>query len=308
VIGPLGVAVVVVLLGLPLAAFALWPLRRRDGRARTWLPVPADAREPLLEQKRQVLAALRELEFEHEAGHVSADDYRELRARYEAEAAQVLTELDRLGAVSHAADAAAPAAAPRPRGWRHPLALTAGGVALVVFGVALGIGIVRYTEPDPTAGIPMPGSRPLARLDPVPPTPAGSAAAGGPARPLSPEMLRGMLDAARTSLSAGRYSEAIAAYQAVLKRDPKNVDALTHLGLIVALGGHGDTALETFDRALAIDPDYPPALLYRGQVLLEVKHDHDGAIRAWERFLRVVPAGEEHERVKRLIAETRARR
>jgi tetratricopeptide (TPR) repeat protein len=269
--------------------------------------VPADAREPLLEQKRQVLGALRELAFEHEAGHVSADDYRELRARYEAEAAQVLTELDRLGAVPPAAEAAAPASARRSRGWRHPLALTAGGVALVVFGVAIGVGIVRYTEPDPTAGIPMPGSRPLARIEPVPPRPVGSAA-GGAARPVSPEMLRGMLDAARTSLFAGRYSEAIAAYQAVLKRDPKNVDALTHLGLIVALGGHGDTALETLDRALAINPDYPPALLYRGEILLSAKRDHDGAIRAWERFLRVVPAGEEHERVKRLIAETRARK
>jgi tetratricopeptide (TPR) repeat protein len=154
----------------------------------------------------------------------------------------------------------------------------------------------------------MPGSRPLARIEPLSPTLVGPAAGGGAARPLSPEMLRGMLEAARTSLFAGRYSEAIAAYQAVLKRDPKNVDALTHLGLIVALGGHGDTALETLDRALAIDPDYPPALLYRGQVLLEAKRDPDGAIRAWERFLRVVPAGEEHERVKRLIAETRARK
>jgi len=32
-------------------------------------------------------------------------------------------------------------------------------------------------------------------------------------------MLQGMLSAARTSLFAGRYGEAIAAYQAILKRD-----------------------------------------------------------------------------------------
>jgi tetratricopeptide (TPR) repeat protein len=74
-------------------------------------------------------------------------------------------------------------------------------------------------------------------------------------------MLQGMLQAARASLFAGRYSEAIAAYQAVLKRDPKNVDAMTHLGLIVGVGGHADQALETLDRALALDPNYPPALL-----------------------------------------------
>jgi cytochrome c-type biogenesis protein CcmH/NrfG len=117
-----------------------------------------------------------------------------------------------------------------------------------------------------------------------------------------------MLDAARASLAQGRYGEAIAAYQAVLKRDPKNVEAMTHLGLIVALGGHADAAPETFDRALAIDPSYPPALLYLGQVLYEAKRDTAGAVRSWEKFLAVVPTGEDHERVKGLIAEARARK
>ena len=56
--------------------------------------------------------------------------------------------------------------------------------------------------------------------------------------------------------------------------------------------GHADAALETFERALAIDPNYPPALLYRGQVLLEAKQDAEGAIRSWEKFVAVVPAGE----------------
>jgi len=46
---------------------------------------------------------------------------------------------------------------------------------------------------------------------------------------------------------------------------------MTHLGLIVAVGGHADSALETFDKALKIDPKYAPAYLYRGQVLYEQK-------------------------------------
>jgi tetratricopeptide (TPR) repeat protein len=121
-------------------------------------------------------------------------------------------------------------------------------------------------------------------------------------------MLQGMLQAARNSLAEGRYGEAIAAYQAVLKRHPDNVDAMTHLGLIVAIGGHADAALETFDRALAIDPDYGPALLYRGQVLYETKRDTAGAIHSWEQFLKVVPVGEDHERVKRLITEAKTKK
>jgi tetratricopeptide (TPR) repeat protein len=120
-------------------------------------------------------------------------------------------------------------------------------------------------------------------------------------------MLQGMLQAARSSLFAARYGEAIAAYQAVLKRDPTNVDALTHLGLIVAIGGHADQALETIDRALTIDPNYPPALLYRGQILYEAKEDAAGAIRSWEKFLAVAPAGTERDRVSTMIAEAKTR-
>jgi tetratricopeptide (TPR) repeat protein len=105
----------------------------------------------------------------------------------------------------------------------------------------------------------------------------------------------------------GRYQEAIAAYQAVLARDTKNVDAMTHLGLIVAMGGHADAALETFDKALKIDPTYPPALLYKGQVLYEVKRDYAGAIKAWERFVTLTPPGEDRQRVAVLIEEARGK-
>jgi hypothetical protein len=52
-------------------------------------------------------------------------------------------------------------------------------------------------------------------------------------------MLEGMLKAAHASLDAGRYQEAIAAYTAILKRDQRNVDAITHMGVILALAGQG---------------------------------------------------------------------
>ena len=307
-----GAIVVALVLAVPAAAFALWPLLRARGRP-ALLPLPPDAREQLLESKRVALAALRELEFEHAAGHVSDADHAELRARYEAEAAETLRALDALGPAP-ASRATPPLAAPAVgRGWRHPAALAAGAVALVVFGVGLGVGIVRYTEPDQMAGAPAPGSRPLAALEPPPPG-APPSAANAPRGPVTPQMLSGMLDAARASLFAGRYGEAIAAYQAVLKRDPNNVDALTHMGLIAAIaarGEHGpemiDRALGLFDRALALQPDYPPALLYRGQVLYEAKNDAAGAIRSWERFVKVAPAGDDRARVERMIAEAKAR-
>jgi tetratricopeptide (TPR) repeat protein len=299
-----GVALAALAIGIPALVFVLWPLRRRGGATTAFLPLPPDAREQLLERKRAALRTLRELQFEHDSGHVSDTDYAELRARYEGEAAAILTDLDRLGP----APATAPVVAPTTsgRGWRHPMAIGAAAVALVIFGVTLGVGIVRYTEPDPMAGVPPAGSRPLASLTPDARAGDAPSAANAPRGPVTPEMLAGMLSAARASLFDGRYSEAIAAYQAVLKRDAKNVDAITHLGLIVAIGGHADSALETFERALAIDPAYPPALLYRGQVLLESKKDKAAAIKSWEKFVAVSPPGEDRDRVSRMISDARS--
>jgi tetratricopeptide (TPR) repeat protein len=305
-----GVLVAAAIIALPFAVFVAWPLLRGRG-APVLLPLPSDPREPLLERRAAALRALRELDFEHEAGHVADDDYAELRARYEAETAEILLELDRLGA----APAPSPRAAQGPdtsagvpaSAWRHPLALGGAALALVVFGVALGVGISRYTEPDRTAEEPPPGSRPLAAVD----NPAGAPAVSG--KPLSPEMLRGMLDAARQSLFAGRAQEASMAYQAVLERDPENVDALTHLGVLLVMSADGerrneliDHGLQLFDRATKIDPAYAPAYFYRGQVLYDVKGDRDGAVAAWEKFVEVSPPGEDRDRVVKMLADARA--
>lgn len=295
--------VAVLVIGIPALAFTLWPLWSRRGP--TLLPLPPDPREQLLEQKRQAVRSLRELAFEHEAGHISDDDYADLRARYEGETATVLAELDRLGPAPVEPPSITPV--PRAGAWRHPLAIGASAAALLAFGVGIGAGIVRYTTPDPPSATPMPGSRPLASLEPGP-APGGPVPGGGtgPPRTVTPEILQGMLQAARASLFEGRYSEAIAAYQAVLKREPKNVDAMTHLGLIVAIGGHADSALETFEKALSLDPNYPPALLYRGQVLYESKQDTAAAIKSWEKFLSVAPPGEDRDRVTKMIADAKS--
>jgi len=311
--------VAIVALALPAAAIVLWPFLRGRGDAAAAAPrAGTERRLELIEERDTAYRALRELEFDHEAGHLADDDYQALRDTYEARAATALRALDALGAPPPAAapPRAAAERAPAARSWtRSPIALGVGAVLLLVFGVVIGVSVGRYTEPVPAdapPGAAMPGGAAPAPPIPGPPLAAppdgGGRAAGEPGRPIPPEMLRGMLEAARQSLHAGRYSEAIAAYQAVLKRDPKNVDALTHLGFIVALGGHADSALETIDRALAIDPDYALAHYYRGQVLYEAKRDTAGAIKEWERFVALVPSGPEHEQVQALIRDARAGR
>jgi tetratricopeptide (TPR) repeat protein len=300
-------AIAIVLVVVPALAFVLWPLmtRRGEGNATPGI-APADAALELGEEKTTVYRALRELAFDHEAGHLSDDDYEALRARYESRAADILGALDALGPASPPPEAAPPVAPtpPASRGLlRHPAALVGGALVLVVFGVVIGLNAGRFTEPDQTV-IP-PGSRIPVPAMPEPGRTMPPVSGIEPGKPIPPEMLAGMLRAARASLVAQRYSEAIAAYQAVLKRDPRNVDAMTHLGLIVAIGGHADAALEAFDKALAIDSSYAPGYLYRGQVLYEVKRDYPGAIGAWERYLALVPSGEDHQRVAALVKEAR---
>ncbi len=298
---------------VPALAIVLWPLL--GGRSAGVTPSAArasdDRRLELEEEKSALYRALRELEFDHDAGHLSDPDFQSLRERYESRAGVLITALDALGPVVRGGPEMAPAL-PQPRtsvphtpraSWtRHPALFAAGAVVLVIFGVIIGVNAGRFTERDetftpPGARIPVPGP---------PPSPVGPPMARlEPGKPIPPEMLAGMLQAARQSLFEGRYSEAIAAYQAVLKRDERNVDAMTHLGLIVAVGGHADSALETFDKALKIDPKYAPAYLYRGQVLYEQKHDYAGAVAAWERFMALVPKGEDRDRVAELVAQAK---
>ena len=293
---------------VPALVIVLWPLLggRPAGAASSPGRASDDRRLELEEEKAALYRALRELEFDHDAGHLSDPDFQSLRERYESRAGVLITELDALGPEPPRRAPAEPAPArtetPRASWTRHPATFAAGALVLVIFGVIIGVNAGRFTERDetftpPGARIPVPGP---------PPSPVGPPMARlEPGKPIPPEMLAGMLQAARQSLFEGRYSEAIAAYQAVLKRDERNVDAMTHLGLIVADGGHADSALETFDKALQIDPKYAPAYLYRGQVLYEQKQDYAGAVAAWERFMSLVPKGEDRDRVAELVARAK---
>lgn len=290
-------------IALPALALVLWPLLRRGPSPSGLLPIPQDKRDELNEEKRALYRALKELEFDHQAEHLSEEDYAALRSRYEARAAQILKEVDALPPKPTKPE---PRPAPRPpapaRSWtRRPVTFIAGAVVLVAFGLTLGLGVARYAEPDRTT-VP-PGSRlPVPTDMPQMPAPAAD-----PSKPIPPEMLRGMLQAAHQALDSGAYQQAIAAYQAVLKRDPKNVEAITHLGVILSIAGHHDNALEAFDKALALDPAYAHAWWDKARVLYEVKQDYRGAIKAWEKFVALVPKGEDRDYALRMMEEAKRR-
>jgi len=293
--------IAILVIALPALGFALWPLWRARGEHGLAPGVtPSDRRLELLEEKASAYRALKELTFDHEAGHLSEDDYRGLRERYESRAAEALEALDAIGPPPLAPEQPDPTAPAARRGWaRHPAVLVGGTMVVLVFGIIIGLNAGRFAQPEP----------PMAAPASMPPSSGAGApiAPGSPGRPIPPGVMAGMLNAARQSLMAGRYAEAIAAYQAVLKRDPRNVYAMTHLGLIVAIGGHADAAIEAFDKAATIDPDYAPIYLYRGQVLYEVRQDYKGAVKAWERYVALVPQGENHDHVVELIKDAQSK-
>ncbi|MDZ7732308.1 MAG: tetratricopeptide repeat protein [Acidimicrobiia bacterium] len=63
---------------------------------------------------------------------------------------------------------------------------------------------------------------------------------------------------------------AIRIYDAVLEREPENVTALTYRGWLVHQAELDEEALTYLDRALAVDPDFPAALVFRAVVLRDL--------------------------------------
>ena len=222
--------------------------------------------------------------------------------------------LGRPPAGSVSAPATPTAALPAPRvavPWTRRPAVIVGGVLILAFGVLLGVLAVRYTGPaQPAMGGmgSMPGMPGMAEApgasDSVT---AGGGAAAGARAPLSAGTLAGMLRAAHASLEAGRHDEAMAAYQAVLRRQPDNVEALDHAGLILGVVGRTDQALAALDRAVVLDPRNTHALWDKAWVLQEARGDYAGAVTTLERFLALTPSGPDRERAVIRMEEAKAR-
>jgi tetratricopeptide (TPR) repeat protein len=105
----------------------------------------------------------------------------------------------------------------------------------------------------------------------------------------------------------GRYGEALAGYEAVLEREPGNVEALSHAAILAAKAGQDGRALRLLDQVLAMDPRFPTTLLIRGELFYRAS-DMRAAIAALDRYLAVAPAGPDRDTAERLLASARRQR
>jgi tetratricopeptide (TPR) repeat protein len=94
---------------------------------------------------------------------------------------------------------------------------------------------------------------------------------------------------ARALLDGQRYEEAYADYQKLLERFPRDADALVNFGLLAAHEGQPEVAVDSWNRALEIDPNQVNANLYLAQA-----YDHSSEFAAgarhWKQYLETVSA------------------
>lgn len=128
-----------------------------------------------------------------------------------------------------------------------------------------------------------------------------------PAAPPADTSVPSLLAEAHRLLDKSDLLEAEKKYLSILKQDPANPEAVTHLGNIASRRGDLAAALRHYDEALRRDPSYIHALWDKA-LLLRDKGDDAGAIEVWEGFVRLVPAdSQDAATVKSWIAESRER-
>ena len=262
------------------------------------------------EIRRQLEAAsegIENLDADLAAGRVSTDEHRQRRAEREREAGGLFVSLRRAQRESKGRRLGPPPATAAPRlGWlRSPPAIVASAVLLLAVGIGGGVTVGRWFNETKGTGAPAGALRA---------TPADSPSATMTGLEL--QMLQqaadredapipALLQLGHAALDGGRLDEARRAYQRVLAREPRNAEAITHLGSVRYQEGSVDDALVKVEEALRIDPTYIHAHWDRTQYLFYGKRDFPAAAKAAEAFLKVVPQGPDADNVRKLMAEAR---
>jgi mono/diheme cytochrome c family protein len=175
---------------------------------------------------------------------------------------------------------------PEPRPFNPlPVALVLGAVVL------LGVGLWRYTLPR------LPGE-----------TTVTQRAEARELKALSDKAkktgaVEDLLAWGRKAFELKAFDQAAEAYLEVLKKDPKNVEALRRVGILLFMSGRPEEARLFLEIAQHAEPMAAEGWLFLGNLYFQ-EGRYQEAIAAWERYLEV--GGEARERVQGLIAMARA--
>ena len=246
-------------------------------------------RAQLLQERDRLYAELKELQFDFQAGKLAASDYATLKLEIENKAAGVLQQFDSLlsrqtpasqnvGRQTSDKKSSSNEMRKTFRGWQ----LATGGVLLLLFGLTLGIVLTNSLRPRGSTQDSMTGDFLTGT--------AGSENAQ-------------FLQEGKAAFAKQDWPKAIEAFKHALAIDPNQPEAHAYMGFILVQAGHADGALLAFDKALAVAPNLPMALWGKGMTLYQGKQDYAGAKEAFEKLLRIIPAGAERAEVEKILAE-----
>jgi tetratricopeptide (TPR) repeat protein len=122
-----------------------------------------------------------------------------------------------------------------------------------------------------------------------------SLAALGRAASISPGSLPQQEAYARGLIEAGQDAAAYAQYQKMLGRWPRNADALVNYGLLAQRQGHGEEAIDSWQRAIDIDPGQANAQIYLAQAL-DARGEAQAAARHYRSYLQIAAAHRDDHR------------
>lgn len=199
----------------------------------------ADELARLEEERDFLLDSLDDLDAEHAVGDISADDHASLRDDYTRRAAEVMRAIDEQREAFASID----------RGisiGRRIATFAAVAVVVAVAGVLLARAVGFRTPADTITGD-------------VRQTTAG------------------LLAEADTLTREGQFEAAIERYDELLDQEPANVEALTYRGWLTAQTGDDAAALATLGDAVAIDPTYPDAHVFRALIFRRTGRWDDAA-------------------------------
>lgn len=102
-----------------------------------------------------------------------------------------------------------------------------------------------------------------------------------------------------------QYPSAIQYYEKALAIHPENPDVRTDMGTAYWYTGKADKAIEEMETSLKYQDGHPQSLFNLGWVRWQGKGDAKGAVEAWERLLKANPTYPQKEQVLQYIAKAK---
>lgn len=242
----------------------------------------------IADQIEQVDRDLAEIDEQLEMGELDEATAERLRAAYQTERATLQKQIAGIQATESSSDAGAKiVTAPEGRSRGRAIAGTAiVGVAAVAVAAAAMFSLQEQTPAgEMTDGV---ATAVLedGRLGGQGATDLSSVSAAEMEAVVSenPNVAGMRMALAELYVEEGNLSKALDHYMIVLEIEPENPEALTRVGWLTSVSGEPGLAVPFFERALAIEPDYPQAYWFLANARIDIG-DKEGAIGPLEALL-----------------------